>query len=257
MSYNIMGFTIRGTSNYTAVPGLKLWLNGRVNKNVNISGKVLTWTDIDGIIKYESNIASAADNGVDYLLFDNIPFVTSKYLRRFDNYKFLYSGSPFGVYFIFKIKKSGTGNIAGSYLLNTGLGVDLVYQLRTDTNLNRINARVLDEGVAKWNFNTPNNSLSYDTLLSMGNVRTHLSNANNIQIWIDNALSAQLTSSGVSRDLAHSDPVQIGRLVASWETELTLHEVVIYDWTGYTESQVNLFNTAIINAQQISKQTFI
>jgi hypothetical protein len=246
-----MGHIISTAKTFASVPGLKIWMDGRYGKDiVSYSGNsaVIRWRSLSPLTQTFNSIFVPYSPVVDgnYVKFQNLvdPGITrSMALMDKVNYNFLHNNN-FGIFGI--NRHIYTGGTSAGFLLNGSTGVSEVGALLRHNGANpSFQYRITDgSGVVAAQF-TSSAVFPLNTVNSYGLVRRSISSANNIQWFKDQVLSSQTSITAAPTGQSTTGVVRIGLVDNNTVATLWQGLLLVYDWSGYSEAQINAFVTTV------------
>jgi hypothetical protein len=250
-----MSFTFKGAENFGSIPGLKLYLDGRLGKTIVNDGgtdKVSIWLDSAEGRAFSSPLTvQRPKNHASFVDFDDNLNVQGLQIRATPTptFNFFHDGSPFGYFEIMGFKQ-GVAAVITSRLFSTRAGSGTGANVSIAAN-NRMVYQIVNAGSLDLGIQTAINSIPQEVINTMGVTRNSLSETNNIKLYANNVVSLQTTSSVVGS--ANGNSLSMGFI----NNKRYLPGLkILYDWTGYTSSEVEVFSARVRALLEVFKLNF-
>jgi len=270
MGYRMQGYTIVGVSNFLSIPGCIVWLDP--TKAITTVEATIEGQPAEQVI----TLGSLSDDGFTYTTQDfgnyRRPVVVDNYITNFsdtgnltgvlskvknERFKFLQDGSPNGVYFISSNSiantNSGISPIAtcSSLTLSSTAIRGIRFITEADANVRRrVYKQIFDGSTAIYNsrtFNaiqTPTNDFA---ICSYGFLNTGNGNSLNEKLYGNNTLLNQHTNTiYLNESPVYNNPILLmGARYTGGNLIIRNYLTLVYDWTGYSESEVINFDLRV------------
>jgi hypothetical protein len=256
-----MGLMVNGSKSYAQVPGLKLHFDGRYNKsifNIGVIPTINKWQSLTGDFVSGLNVVSLdiPNDSVNFLhhVGDGSGGKTFALLngQPYSQWNFLHM-NRFGVFGIMNYQyTSGSGNVG---LVNSGSDVNgFGANLRIDIN-RKLVFRIADGDGTIGLTNTTTNSIPSATTFSYGLVRRSIATANNLNWYIDD-VNVQNNSITIAPVGDVSKPLEVSSVISSFVGNIYYGKLLVYDWSGYSEAQINAFSVSVRVLLEAEKPLF-
>lgn len=265
MGYSLQGMTIRGVEAFNSIPGLRLWIDGRYNITVDLSGRI---TNVIDLSENSNNFSSATPNrrALHYL---------DKWIRcigidgsivalrdTVGNYNYLNDGSPFGCYGILNWLPPGSPNLLNNLGASTQSGTTINFD--SSVSNGRINCTVRNAGVVVRSVSVNNilvvghaNELIFPNVYTWSTLFTGPNITNNQRIRIHDLETISTDTSLLAEYAAlASNPLAIG-VVSSLTNFYDCGLTVSYDWTGFSEAEIIDFDIRVRLLVEQQKSNFL
>lgn len=246
------GLTLDSQSNFNSIPGLVLWLDTR-NRKTASGGSIVDWSSKTTDARLFSAPVSAqrpfdTDPFVD---FDDVTNTQGRQLRtaKSNVFNFFHDGSPFGYFEIMGFKQAASGLTASrTFTTRAGSGSGANISISAD---NRLIYQCVNSGSLVIGAQTGINTLTEETILSVAVTRNSLNQSNNLKFYIQNTLSTQNSVTAVAS--GDSSSLAVGLINAKRYIPCLK---LLYDWTGYTSSEVESFSSEVRAIVEQEKTSF-
>ena len=249
---SLTGFALETAENFNSIPGLRLYLDSR-----------LRVTAIGGFVK---SIQDASNAGLNFTIqnFATLPITyengiitqnnltagqASQFLNTQGNWNFFENGSPFAVFGFHKIKYGANTSNVHVRNLETGFTGQAISRVIHTAANRSLRFQVLNQegtaGQTVISVNSANNTIPDDTAYTYGVIRRSLNNTNNFRLYLNNSQIHQETNSNTQIPSTTRNRILIYPLPAAIDHRVDWGFQVIYDWTGFTEAQVDAFVTRL------------
>lgn len=259
----LKGLKISTGANYNSIPGLVVWADPRSGiSTINAparNGDEIREFQTRGVanILYDRsyNFATAyppMQNGdfIDFD-FDNISDDVQIGAPQPELLNFLHDGSPFGFFEIFGTDWLGTGGQSASFLTAVSAS-EIGVLLRVNNGTNVTLSWMARNGTADTTINLTG-SLSKSVMHPIGIVRNSLDESNNFKYYINGSLSQQQS---VTYEIV-GDAVRNRFSSANASGRRFVYGTrVIYNWSGYTASEIATFTSQVLALQQLDFATY-
>lgn len=258
-----MGHIISTAKTFASVPGLKIWMDGRYGKETSLylgNPVVNRWRSLGPLditfnqltqVKAPKDISPFVNhlNSVD-------PGVTQGLIRNSDPslFNFLHSNN-FGVFGINRYNY--TSGTSSPFFANGLAGTaNHGFLIRHNGALETIQCRLVNgSGVVASQLSSPA-VFPQNTINSWGLVRRSINSANNIRWFKDQAQISQTSITTVAAgDCIGS--MHVGLVDNNTVGELDQGLLLVYDWTGYTEAQIDAFVTTVNTLITLVRPNFV
>lgn len=252
MGATIQGISFRGAESLISVPGLQLWLDGRRLIELDDNAKVLNWASItDGRIFTAIDAQRPVTADDMWIDFNDLTDSQGYQLRSpsTPSFNFFSNGSPFGYFEILGYKNAAS--VISSRIFTTRQGSGSGANINLSGSGDRLVYQIVESGSLLSGNQTGVDTLSEEAVHSIGVTRNSLSETNNLKLYIDNVAKLQTTISAATT--VDSNSMNIGFINKKrYLTGLKL----LYDWTGYTSSQVEAFSARVRTLLAAEKANF-
>jgi hypothetical protein len=249
---SLTGFALETAENFNSIPGLRLYLDSQ-----------LRVTAIGGFVK---SIQDASNAGLNFTIqnFATLPITyengiitqnnltagqASQFLNTQGNWNFFENGSPFAVFGFHKIKYGSAAGTVNVRSMETGFTGQPISRVIHTAATRRLVFQVLNQsgtaGQTVISVNSANNTIPDDTAYTFGVVRRTLNSTNNYRMFIDNTLIHEQSNTTVQIPSTTRNRMLIYTLPEANDHRVDWGFQVIYDWTGFTEAQVDAFVTRL------------
>lgn len=253
-----MSYTFKLNDDFTSIPGLVQYFDGRFGAQLDNNGRIVTMQDLsgNGTNVYQTNSFRKpyyTDNFIDS---DAIVDTNPKYLLKppESSLRFLNDGSPFGVYTIFGF--NATGTTSNFQLLDTGANPTrngFLFRINA-TLTGTITVRITQAGSNLLN-TTSSAIAGRNAIQSAGVVRTSLNESNNLKIYSNDVQINQLTTSAAS----NTDPLSynLNTVGGGFGVRSLMGLFLIYNWKGKTSAEVLSLDAKVRSLMEAQKSSFV
>lgn len=237
----ISGGALETQKNYLSIAGLYSWHN-TLNRVAVSGGLVQSIGDQspNGVVLNKSLNQNATYNGNRILIPNTAPIPANRSFRNFNvqNISFLNTGANFAIFGIMRIDFGANTSTTIPRIISTGLsGSGISAQLLINSNTKALTFRLLNpSGTQIMSLNTGANTVPLNETFIYGVVRRSVSGTNNFVFFINN--TQYLRQSTVVESTSNANALQYFDTQGTDHT-ITFGENVIYNWSAFTESQVN------------------
>jgi hypothetical protein len=247
---SLTGFALETAENFNSIPGLRLYLDSR-----------LRVTAIGGFVK---SIQDVSNSGLNYMIpnFATLPITyengiitqnnltagqSSQFQNIQGNWNFFENGSPFAIFGFHKIKFGTNNSNVNLRSLETLQGTDTRSRLTHTSGTRRLEFQILNQATNGnlYRISSPNDTIPDDTAYTYGIAKRSASGTNNYRMFIGNTQILQTSNSTVQTPDFTRNRMLIYPLPAAVDHRVDWGFQVIYDWTGFTEAQVDAFVTRL------------
>jgi hypothetical protein len=255
-----MGYKLITNDTFTSIPGLKTWIDGRYGIQLDISGKILMLTDLSPEKNDFENRRSSRRplyEDVKWVKFlQTTPSQPSSLNSVRRDFKFLHNGSPFGMYGIVNFTFPPATTPIGDYgFFQTGGASStgaLQFLFQNTINNGRIVVIVRNNGATVRTISLSNltntgntNYTVFPQTCLLSHVFLGANKTNNQIMRLNNLVSTSTSTIPLSGYSSADHPSFYVGINANEVDYFKVGIGLIYDWTGYNETQVAAFDLRV------------
>ena len=239
------GWAFQTTENFNSIPGLVAYWDS-LFRITTVGGDVRLIGDGSGNnLNLSKNISSTLTTSYSggIITQNNLTAgLRSQFTNTQANLNFLENGSNFGIFGCNKIKfGTQSSNIEVRAIASTSQGIGGGSRTIWTSQNRSLRFQVTQElGSSLLSVETANNTIPDDEKFTWGVVRRAVSCTNNFQLFINNAVTNR-TNANFQYPTQVRNVFNYNLLTNTLDHRIDSGFAVVYNWTGFTEAQVNGF----------------
>jgi hypothetical protein len=263
-----MSYTFRLTDDFSAIPGLKLWVDGRYNILLDSNDKVQFWNDLSGNeFNFTQSKFERRPLHLDSQWVKSQNEIGSTFMLNTSDLahlKFLHDGSPNGVYCIVNTALDSQSTT----ILRTGDNNAQAFQLSLSpgTSSGSIVVTIRDNSgaaVRQMLFNNLKNVsnpnfISFPANLVISTYFTGPNKSNNQSVRVNDKTPIISTDTSLIGEYSTLNTRQNQIVAAQADPNfLKVGLLVVYDWTGFSDADIVKFDTRVRDVLNVVATNFI